>query len=283
MATIQPHGTSKAPVILIVEDNVPFATVLQHALELKGYRVLVAPDGNTAWRYVQEKDQPIDVLVTDVMLPGINGLDLIPMVQGRSPATRIIVCSGHLSRGELANSGADFLQKPFTVEQLLDTLERIGSAGERRTANMDNPQGPNRARSDSSGSSNPAKTLGSILVVDDEPYISTLLRDFLVREGYVVRFAATGGEALAWLQKNRPDVVILDLSMPAVNGVEMLRRLKTRYPTGFPFVVIVLTGTTEEPLVKDVQSLGVTEILHKPPDLLHLHAAIQAQLHRPSR
>jgi CheY-like chemotaxis protein len=122
------------------------------------------------------------------------------------------------------------------------------------------------------------KQRASILIVDDEPDIMALLRDFLVKEGHVVRFAATGGEALALLQKNRPDIVILDLAMPAVNGAEMLHRLKTRYPTGFPFAVIVLTGSAGDPQFKEIQSLGVAEILHKPPDFLQLDAAIKSHL-----
>jgi CheY-like chemotaxis protein len=275
---VKSNATSaEAPLILIVEDNTEFATVLQHGLDVRGYRVKVAPDGNAALSYFSKQREKIDVLLTDIMLPGIHGLDLIPVVQGRSPGTKIIACSGQLSRGELVNSGVDFLQKPFTIEQLLEALDRVGArpSGEKRGVFEMAMQ---RSHEFPSGSSEATKRPATILIVDDEPAIMALLRDFLAKEGYVVRFAATGGEGHALLQKTRPDIVILDLAMPSVDGTEMLRRLKTQYPSGFPFAIIVLTGSAGDPRFQEVHSLGVTEIMHKPPDLLALRAIIQSHL-----
>jgi CheY-like chemotaxis protein len=124
----------------------------------------------------------------------------------------------------------------------------------------------------------PKRSRPEILVVEDEPTASRLLRDYLLGQGYVVKFAATGAEALPLLQKYTPDVLIMDLSMPGVNGVEMLRRLRDSHPEGFPFGVIIQTGSAGDALCDQARALGKFDILHKPLDLKQLDVAIKLQL-----
>jgi two-component system cell cycle sensor histidine kinase/response regulator CckA len=111
--------------VLVAEDDEQLAKLISDTLRAKGYRVLVAKDGEAAFRLILTRGKEIDVLLTDVMLPRISGLDLTTLVQGQSPHTKIIICSGQLSSAELATTGMTFLPKPFTVDQLLETLDRL--------------------------------------------------------------------------------------------------------------------------------------------------------------
>jgi CheY-like chemotaxis protein len=118
----------------------------------------------------------------------------------------------------------------------------------------------------------------TVLIVDDEPSICTLLRQFFTHLGLQSRFAATGTEALALIEKKSPDLVILDIYMPGMTGVEVLRRLQARWPSGFPFGVIILTGSTDEPLLQEALGLGAFDVLLKPVSIKHLELAVRVLL-----
>jgi CheY-like chemotaxis protein len=118
------HG-SQSPTVLVAEDDEQLAQLISDTLRAKGYRVLIAKDGEAAFRLVMTRDKEIDVLLTDVMLPRISGLDLMTLVQGQSPKTQIVVCSGQLSSAELATTGMTFLPKPFSFDHLLETLGNL--------------------------------------------------------------------------------------------------------------------------------------------------------------
>jgi DNA-binding response OmpR family regulator len=117
-----------------------------------------------------------------------------------------------------------------------------------------------------------------ILVVEDEPSIGRLLKDFLAKLGFETRFAASGREAVAAIEKSPPDLVLLDLYLPHLNGVQVLEKLRHRWPSGLPFGVLVLTGSREEPLLEQALDLGATDVLLKPFNLTQLEIALRVQL-----
>jgi CheY-like chemotaxis protein len=119
----------------------------------------------------------------------------------------------------------------------------------------------------------------TILVVDDDEQVSHFLKELLTRDGYQLRFAATGMQALATVQKGPPDVIILDLDMPGMNGVEVYRRLAAAYPKRHSFGVIFLTGAAETPLFDEALDLGIPDVLLKPVNPMQLVLAIKLQLH----
>lgn len=108
------------------------------------------------------------------------------------------------------------------------------------------------------------KVRGKILVVDDEEDLRRLLSDGLRLEGYQVAVASSGREALALVEQEPPDLIILDLSMPEMNGIETLKRMRER---GVTAKVVILTayGTAEQ--VREAVALGVREFIGKPFDL----------------
>jgi two-component system, OmpR family, KDP operon response regulator KdpE len=124
----------------------------------------------------------------------------------------------------------------------------------------------------------PSPAEADILVVEDEPSISRLLKVFFASLGYQTRFAASGTEAVAVIEKAPPDLVLLDMYLPNLNGVQVLHKLRSRFGSELPFGVIVLTGSREEPLLQEALDLGATDVLLKPVNLSQVELAVRVQL-----
>ena len=101
----------------------------------------------------------------------------------------------------------------------------------------------------------------SILVVDDEEILRDLLVKILTREGYRVDTAFDGEKALVLLRENRYDLIISDIKMPKLNGFELLKIIKQKYPD---LGVIMMTAYGDSFTVKDALLLGADEYITKP-------------------
>jgi DNA-binding response OmpR family regulator len=120
-----------------------------------------------------------------------------------------------------------------------------------------------------------------ILVVDDDQVIQQLLKVNLELEGYAVEVASDGEEALVLFDRFRPDLVLLDIMMPKLDGWEVARRLAV-IPGG-PVPIVLLSARAQESDVQKGNDLGVAAYVTKPFDpiqLLHLVAGIIAQQDR---
>jgi DNA-binding response OmpR family regulator len=119
--------------------------------------------------------------------------------------------------------------------------------------------------------------MGHILVVDDEPAIVTVVRERLEREGFAVRAVASGEEALAHMDTDPADLVVLDVMLPGMDGFEVLRRLRS---AGHTVPVIVLTARDEDVDKIVGLELGADDYLVKPFNPRELSARIRAALRR---
>src|SRR5215213_9609060 len=94
-----------------------------------------------------------------------------------------------------------------------------------------------------------SRTIGDILIVDDDPTIVEMLTELLLFEGYQVRSGRNGHEALAAIMAKRPALVLLDLQMPQMNGAEVLQALAETPFADVPIAIITATPAAAEPLV----------------------------------
>jgi PAS domain S-box-containing protein len=115
--------------ILLVEDEEAVRVVAQRILERSGYRVLVARDGESAIRLREQHVEPIQLLLTDVVMPRMSGAELAARLAERWPETRVLYMSGYAD-GSVVSSGAlrhgdSFLQKPFTSDVLVSRVRKV--------------------------------------------------------------------------------------------------------------------------------------------------------------
>jgi two-component system, OmpR family, response regulator ResD len=102
---------------------------------------------------------------------------------------------------------------------------------------------------------------GRVLVVDDEPNVTAIVEEYFTSLGYAVDVAHDGGAALIQAAAVRPDVVLLDISMPEISGEEVLDRLHAIDPT---VPIVMLTGNADEELARNLLRRGAMEYVSKP-------------------
>lgn len=112
----------------------------------------------------------------------------------------------------------------------------------------------------------------SILIVDDNPGIRMLLQETLSFEGYTVETAASGQEALRQVQRELPDLVLLDIKMPGINGFELRQKLMEINKN---INIVIISGYTDQQEVKEIITQGfVNYVLTKPFDLQELKRVV---------
>jgi len=124
----------------------------------------------------------------------------------------------------------------------------------------------------------PRRPLGRILVVDDEPEVVAILTKSFSDAGYTVDAAAHGGDALIAVSQYQPDVVVLDILMEGLDGVQVLERIRSLDPS---IRVIMITGSTDATLKPTAMSMGAFAYMSKPVSLGHLLEAVAAAFGRP--
>jgi len=123
----------------------------------------------------------------------------------------------------------------------------------------------------------PSANLPTLLVVDDEPELRTLLGDYFGRHGFAVAAAADAAEARTWLAAQRPQVALLDINMPGENGLSLARWLREAHP-GVGIVMLTTAGEAVDRIIG--LELGADDYIPKPFELREVLARVRALLRR---
>jgi CheY-like chemotaxis protein len=118
-------------------------------------------------------------------------------------------------------------------------------------------------------------SLGRVLVVDDESRVAAMLEETLRYLGYEVEVAPTGEDALRALPAFRPDVILLDISLPSMSGETVLERLRVTHPL---LPVIMVTGNADLEVAQRTLDQGAFDYIAKPFDLVRLRQALEAAM-----
>jgi CheY-like chemotaxis protein len=118
--------------VLLVEDEGMVLTLAQAILERCGYHVIAAGNGQDALRFAQESQEPIHLLLTDTIMPVMNGPELAKQVRSIRPETKVLFMSGYTDRviayTAALEPGTAFLQKPFTPQTLTQKVHEVLTA-----------------------------------------------------------------------------------------------------------------------------------------------------------
>ncbi|MBA2462213.1 MAG: response regulator [Actinobacteria bacterium] len=221
--------------VLVVEDDPAMAELLRIYLEEDGYEVEVVATGEEALARADQR--PPAMVCLDIGLPGrLDGWGVLAQLKSSSRTAQIpvVICTGLQSTSRaLALGAAGYLSKPIARESLLDEVRELVHG--RR---------------------------GSVLVVDDDEQVRNFFTETLTREGLDVRVAASGAEGLDMARERRPDLLMLDLLMPGMDGLSVLEQLGTE--NGLSDIpVVVLTAQDLDPDERDRLRERTASLLEK--------------------
>lgn len=113
-------------IILLVDDDVPVQYFVWKLLTADGFTVLTAGNGEAALVKARNHPGNIDLLLTDMAMPRMNGLELYKIVAAERPGIKVLMMSGNFrAREQVEMNGMPFLQKPFTASALKESIERL--------------------------------------------------------------------------------------------------------------------------------------------------------------
>ncbi len=256
--------------ILVVDDERLICDLLRSVLAGHGHEVLMAMNGREGLELFK-KHRPRFTLL-DLRMPEMNGIEVLKQIRAIDPQAAVLILtawgSDALEQQARQLGVVDFLSKGLSLDVLVDAMERTlqQTAQAASPAQAAAPGGAPQAAPVAAGDGD------FILVVDDEPQIRDLLKRFLSLRGYKVRVASDGQQALTMVEQEAPQLIVLDVYMPGINGVEVLRQLRRRKFTGG---VILLTGSQDDKLLQEALDLGSVDVMGKPVDLERLALAIQ--------
>jgi CheY-like chemotaxis protein len=116
-----------------------------------------------------------------------------------------------------------------------------------------------------------------IMIVDDEPQVAEVLATSLRRQGHSTLVVHSGREAIDRLKSASPDAMFLDISMPGMNGLDVMAEVRRLKPE---LAVVVITGHATAEEIEDVKKLGAVDVIQKPSALTHYHQAIERLHHQ---
>lgn len=249
------------PKILIVEDDKALLKALRAKLISEGYEVVTAEDGERALEKIKEKP---DAVLLDILLPKKSGMEILKELQNFKEllAIPIIIISNSGQPVEIEQAERlgvkDFLVKTdFTPQDVLDKLSRFVPPPRASVAKNAPP-----SMEPKNGIGRPAPSKGTVLIVEDDSFLRKLLVEKLRHEGFDTAEAAGGKEALEYLKREKPLVVLLDLVMPGIDGFQVLQEMKQDQKNkNIP--VIVLSNLGEQDNVNRAKSLGADDYLIK--------------------
>jgi DNA-binding NtrC family response regulator len=201
-----------------VDDNAEFLDSTKDVLEDAGYMVMTAANGEEALSLARE--QTFKAILMDIKMPGLNGVETFLKMKEQNPKVRVILFTAYsvneLIQRAFKEGVYDVLFKPLDMPRLLKLIKEIRERW---------------------------KGKGCILIVDDDRSLCDNLHDTLDHAGYKVTTSFDGAQAVKKAKTNTFDILLLDMKMPGINGLEVYRKIKKSQPH---LVTIIITGYAEE-------------------------------------
>lgn len=253
--------------ILIVDDDQMNCDLLQNVFTRHGYQVISTTSGLEGLNLFRKHAPRVTLL--DLRMPEMDGLTVLKEIRAIDPHAPVIVLGGGATETQENQARAlrvtDFIRKGLSLDVLVEAVHRVAQL----------PIQPNTTSMAAANGRAAEQIDESILIVDDEPLVCDLLVQFLSVRGYRAFGVKDGHDALRMVEDVLPDAIVLDLIMPGMSGIDLLRALREKeYPGG----IIIMTGSHNEDLLDEAWALEPKEVLVKPIDLERLLTAIQLVL-----
>ena len=244
--------------IFIIEDDEIVAQVYQDKLQDEGYDVEVAHDGESG--YLRLRAFQPDLLLLDMMVPKLAGVDILRMLRGTAAFKGLPI---------IAFSWSDEVLEDAKRLGATRVLSKVGYMPNQIVARITEVIAAVRKVGESEAQflhtlAEWVPPAGRVLVVEDDPIMTQLVKDVMEEEGYKVVSAQDGGQAFRILEKDNQFVAgIFDVKMPSIQGTDLLRYMQTeKRLMGIP--VLVMTSEQSAAIQSESLSAGAAIFLPKP-------------------
>ena len=226
-------------------------TIVTAILDDLGYHVLKAAGGDAALELAGAWESEIDLVLTDLVMPGLSGRETAARVRERFPVAKVLYMSGYTDdiaiRGGALEPATAFIQKPFSATELARAV-RDALALEPRE-----------------------RDLAQLSIADDHPPVLRSISQLVREWGYAV--VATTGDGTAALEKVRelkPDIALVDLHMPGTSGIEIAQEASRTGATA----VLIYTGIADQAYLTEALDAGARGFVLKEAPLDDLRRAL---------
>ncbi|MES2757049.1 MAG: response regulator [Pseudomonadota bacterium] len=239
--------------ILIIEDNPTNMELMSYLLTAFGHTPLMAFDGDSGVRLARA--QKPDLILCDVHLPKLDGYGVVGLLKAdpqlcRTPVLAVTALAMLGDRERLLAAGFDgYIGKPIEPEQFVGQLEPFLAA--------------------------PAAA-PTLLVVDDDPFMVEIVRDFLAQDGYTILSAHSAAEGIALLAGADVQVIACDQCMPLMTGTAFFERARQLRPDCYRIMLTALADLA--PVALAIERGDIDRCLAKPWDGAELRAALREGL-----
>jgi len=220
--------------ILVVDDEKDLAKILGNILELEGYEVTSVLNGYQAIEAV--KSTSYDLILMDIRLPVINGVETFIQIKEIDPVVKVIMMTGFsvedLIEKAIQQGAYACIHKPFDLEKIIPLIEKALCRNQK-----------------------------VILIANGEGKIRKEVKERLTEKGYKVVTAKNREEVMIKLKEEFCHCVIVNLDLPGINGLSVLKAVKKLYPET---VVIVIVDVELEKMLKEIEHLSAYAYIKKP-------------------
>lgn len=229
---------NKKKKVLVVDDNVDYCTNIKEIIELEGYDAEAVYDSSEVLEAV--KGNGFDLILMDIRMPGMDGVETFKKIKEISPKTPVIMMTAYAEEDRIKTAlreGAfGAYQKPIDYERLFRSIKKAIHNG------------------------------ALVMIADDNVELCTNINDILVEKGYRGSIAGSGEMAVQMARENKFDIVLLDMRLPDMNGLEAYKTIRDVRKDA---VVIIITGHMGEmkDFVEQTLKINAYACMEKPLDL----------------
>jgi DNA-binding NtrC family response regulator len=247
--------------VLLVDDEEDFLDVMAERMRARGIEVSTTTSATHALEMVEEES--FDAIVMDLMMPELEGTEALKAIKNKKRELQVILLTGYVTLEQVIQAmrlGAmDIIEKPPDLDALTEKIKKAHAKKEMILAEMQAEEQVKKKHSNISKGGLNMKP--RVLIVDDEEELLETLSERLRMRDYDVTTSLSGEDALSKMKGYNFDVVVLDVAMPGMDGVETLGEIKRIKPLT---EVIMLTGHATVESAIEGMKLGAFDFLMKP-------------------
>ena len=248
--------------ILIIEDEESLVDLLVAKLKKEGYEVESALDGEKGFNKISSFNP--DLILLDIVMPKMDGYEVLEKMSEENMKIPVIIISNSGQPVEIEKTtklgAVDHLIKTeFSATDVLEKVKKcVHSDG---TIACSIKEAPAPVAKEDAG----AKKLNiKVALVEDDPFLREICSKKLAKEGYTVYEAIDGQQALDTVKKVKPDIVLLDIILPAIDGFQILHELRQNPDKDIASVpIIMLSNLGQDDDIKKAMEMGANDYLVK--------------------